>query len=295
MVLIRNEVLFVIWFLHIHIHPRIAQEYLRSYLNVHHTSFLQIEFLRFQQRLSVTGYVVAIFLAFQGYIAEVLYSSGTDYSLKIPSFQYPFLRIKGSVFYIINRRITIDAIWLCHLSHLKQVFTTCLMQHVWCILSIQRVKSWRIFAVHLSLISVFHCSCQWWFAFRRHWRLLSLRSRFLSCTLSSALGITPLITSIADLDTVLYTGATGAAVRYRIESVVAIINLCLLCTGPPILSLKQNFNNFCSTIHHEQGPMCRRLRRITIEPYLTLNKTTCYLLDYSPSFTVYELMLTHVR
>ena len=72
-----------IWPLHIHVRVRIAQQYLRSCLNVYPTSLSQIEFLRFQQGLSVT---VPIFLVAQDYITEVLDSAGTDFGLKLLSF-----------------------------------------------------------------------------------------------------------------------------------------------------------------------------------------------------------------
>ena len=66
-----------VWPLHIFIRVRIAQQYLRCYLNVHPTSFIQIEFLRFLQSLSVTGHAILIFLPDQDHIAQVLYSTGS--------------------------------------------------------------------------------------------------------------------------------------------------------------------------------------------------------------------------
>ena len=109
----------VIWPHHIHIQFRIAQQYLRSCLNVYPNCIIQIEFLRFQQGLSVIGHVVVA----QGYIAQVFDSTGYDFDLKITSFQSPSLTRKESVFRIINQRITVDSIWSCHHTSLKQILT----------------------------------------------------------------------------------------------------------------------------------------------------------------------------
>ena len=71
-----------VWPLQIHICVRIALQYLRSCLNIHPTSFIQVEFLRFHQGLCVAGHAVSIFLAAQDYIAEVVDSTGTYFGLK---------------------------------------------------------------------------------------------------------------------------------------------------------------------------------------------------------------------
>ena len=89
---------------------RNAQQYLGMCINVNPSSLIQIEFLRFQPGLSGTGHVVQIFFGVQDHIAEVLNSAGSDFGLKIYFFQSPSLTMKESVFRIINRRITIDAI-----------------------------------------------------------------------------------------------------------------------------------------------------------------------------------------
>ena len=83
-----------IWRLHTHIRVRIAEQYLRSCLKVHPTSLIQIEFLGFDQGLSVTGHAVPIFLASQDYSAEVPDNTRTDFGLRIPSLQSPSLTVK---------------------------------------------------------------------------------------------------------------------------------------------------------------------------------------------------------
>ena len=80
----------------------VAQQYLRSCLNVHPTTVIQIEFFRFQQDLSVTDNALRIFIAAQNHIAKILNSKRTDFGLKISSFQYPSLTMKKNVFRIIN-------------------------------------------------------------------------------------------------------------------------------------------------------------------------------------------------
>ena len=65
-------------------------------------SLIQVEFFRFQQGLSVTGHAIPISLAAQNYIAEVLDRTGTEFGLKIPSFQSPSLTMKESVFRVFN-------------------------------------------------------------------------------------------------------------------------------------------------------------------------------------------------
>ena len=118
MVLLRREVRLAKWSLHIHIRIRIAQQYLRSCLNVYPTSLIQIEFLRFQHDLSVTGNAVKIFLATQDDILEILESTCTDFGLKIPSSQLSSLTMNESLL-----RIIIDAIRSPRLTHFIQVHT----------------------------------------------------------------------------------------------------------------------------------------------------------------------------
>ena len=77
----------------------------------------KIKNLRFRQDFSVTGYNIPIFLAAQDYIAEVPDSTCVDFGLKIASFPSPSLTMKEIVFYTINHRIIIDAIWSYPLSH----------------------------------------------------------------------------------------------------------------------------------------------------------------------------------
>ena len=67
---------------------------------------IQVEFLTFQQGLSITGHAIQILLAAQNYITEVLDSTDTDCGLKIPSCQSPSLTMKESVFPFINQRIS---------------------------------------------------------------------------------------------------------------------------------------------------------------------------------------------
>ena len=112
--------------------------------------------------------------------------------------------------------------------------------------------SGRSLAVHLKLVSVFLFSCHCWTV-----RFLASSTftvspftllvfhtvfRSLACR---PIGITPQRTNIAELDTV---GATlSAAVRctdvkilnlqLTLKSVIDIINLRLLCVGPPILAI----------------------------------------------------------
>ena len=118
-----NGVCLAIWTLYTHILVRIAQQYLRSCLSVHPTYLIKIKFLRLQERLSVTSHAAPILLAAQDHTAEVFDSTGTDFGLKIPSFPSSSLTMKESVLRIIHRRITIDAIWLCHLAHPKHLLT----------------------------------------------------------------------------------------------------------------------------------------------------------------------------
>ena len=88
-----------IWPLHIHIRFQIAQQYPRSCLNVHSTSLIQVKIIFFfSVRPYLTGHALPIFLAAENFIAEVLDSTGTDFSLKLPSFQSPSFTMKESVF-----------------------------------------------------------------------------------------------------------------------------------------------------------------------------------------------------
>ena len=86
-------------------------------------SLTQIKYLIFPQGLSVTGHAISILLAAENYIAEVLDNTGTDFGVKIPSFQYPSLTMEESMFRIINGRVIIIAMWLCYVPHFKQVIT----------------------------------------------------------------------------------------------------------------------------------------------------------------------------
>ena len=74
MVLLPSGARLAIWPLHIYIRVRIAQQY----LNVHLTSLIKVEFLRFHQGLYVTSHAHPILLAARNYIAEALDSTGTD-------------------------------------------------------------------------------------------------------------------------------------------------------------------------------------------------------------------------
>ena len=87
--------------------------------NVYSTSLIEVEFVRFQQGVSITGHSILIFLGAQIYIADMLDSTGTNFGLEVPHFQLPSLTIKESVF----RIIIVDTIWSCHLSHFKQVLS----------------------------------------------------------------------------------------------------------------------------------------------------------------------------
>ena len=113
---------------------------------------------------------------------------------------------------------------------------TCLIQHVWFILSIQRVISARSFAVHLSFVSVFHFSCQCWIVHFLSSSTFTVStftfviSHTLFCSLyCRPIGITPVMTNIAD-------AALSATVR---------------CTYDKILNLQSTFNAFAR-------PHCRK-------------------------------------
>ena len=133
-----------------------------------------------------------------------------------------------SVFRIINRRITIDTIWSCHLSHFKQVFTKNNRVRITVVffLSIQRVISGRCFAVHLPFISVFHYSfhcCMVRFLASSKFTISPFTFLLFRLLVYRLLGITPLITSTAKLDTVLYANATlSAAVRCADDKIIIL-------------------------------------------------------------------------
>ena len=70
-----------------YLYPYPDSETTSEKLSIHPTSHIQIEFLRFQQELSVTGNAVLILLAAQDNIAKVLDGRCTDFGFNIPSFK----------------------------------------------------------------------------------------------------------------------------------------------------------------------------------------------------------------